>query len=87
MNETENVTKTLSPRTSALGNYQLVSTLDNAKFFIMIPNDMSFPSSITMGGTPYVMDMTETERDGEPYYLLTSGATYNTGAEINIKLS
>ena len=87
MNETENVTKKLSPRTSALGNYQLESTLDNAKFFIMIPHDMSFPSSITMGGTPYVMDMTETEKDGEAYYLLTSGATYNTGAEINIKLS
>lgn len=87
MNETENVTKTLSPRTSALGNYQLVSTLDNAKFFIMIPNDMSFPSNITMGGTPYVMDMTETERDGERYYMLTSGATYNAGAEININLS
>ena len=87
MNDTENVTKTLSPRTSALGNYQLVSTLDNAKFFIMIPSDMSFPSSITMGGTPYVMDMTETEKDGESYYLLTSGATYNAGAEININLS
>lgn len=87
MNDTENVTKTLSPRTSALGNYQLESTLDNAKFFIMIPNDMSFPSSITMGGTPYVMDMTETEKDGERYYLLTSGATYNAGAEININLS
>ena len=87
MNETENVTKTLSPRTSALGNYQLVSTLDNAKFFIMIPHDMSFPSSITMGGTPYVMDMTETEKNGEAYYLLTSGATYNAGAEININLS
>ena len=87
MNDTENVTKTLSPRTSALGNYQLESTLDNAKFFIMIPHDMSFPSSITMGGTPYVMDMTETEKNGEPYYLLTSGATYNAGAEININLS
>ena len=87
MNETENVTKTLSPRTSALGNYQLVSTLDNAKFFIMIPHDMSFPSSITMGGTPYVMDMSEIEKNGEPYYLLTSGATYNAGAEININLS
>ena len=87
MNETENVTKTLSPRTSALGNYQLVSTLDNAKFFIMIPHDMSFPSSITMGGTPYVMDLTETEKDGERYYMLTSGATYNAGAEININLS
>ena len=87
MNDTENVTKTLSPRTSALGNYQLTSTLDNAKFFIMIPSDMSFPSSITMGGTPYVMDMTETEKDGERYYMLTSGATYNTGAEININLS
>ena len=87
MNETENITKTLSPRTSALGNYQLVSTLDNAKFFIMIPSDMSFPQSITMGGTPYVMDMTETEKNGEAYYLLTSGATYNAGAEININLS
>ena len=87
MNETENLTKTLSPRTSALGNYQLESTIDNAKFFIMIPNDMSFPSSITMGGTPYVMDMTETEKDGESYYMLTSGATYNAGAEININLS
>ena len=87
MNDTENVTKTLSPRTSALGNYQLESTIDNAKFFIMIPHDMSFPSSITMGGTPYVMDMTETEKNGEPYYLLTSGATYNAGAEININLS
>ena len=87
MNDTENVTKTLSPRTSALGNYQLVSTLDNAKFFIMIPNDMSFPSSITMGGTPYVMDMSEVEKNGERYYMLTSGATYNAGAEININLS
>lgn len=87
MNDTENVTKTLSPRTSAFGNYQLESTLDNAKFFIMIPHDMSFPSSITMGGTPYVMDMTETEKNGERYYLLTSGATYNAGAEININLS
>ena len=86
-NETENVTKTLSPRTSALGNYQLTSTLDNAKFFIMIPHDMSFPSSITMGGTPYVMDMMETEKNGEAYYMLTSGATYNAGAEININLS
>ena len=87
MNDTENVTKTLSPRTSAFGNYQLESTIDNAKFFIMIPSDMSFPSSITMGGTPYVMDMTETEKDGEAYYLLTSGATYNAGTEININLS
>ena len=87
MNDTENVTKTLSPRTSALGNYQLVSTLDNAKFFIMIPHDMSFPSSITMGGTPYVMDMSEVEKDGERYYMLKSGATYNAGAEININLS
>ena len=87
MNDTENVTKTLSPRTSALGNYQLVSTLDNAKFFIMIPHDMSFPSSITMGGTPYVMDMSEVEKNGERYYMLKSGATYNAGAEININLS
>ena len=87
MNDTENVTKTLSPRTSALGNYQLESTIDNAKFFIMIPHDMSFPSSITMGGTPYVMDMSEVEKDGERYYMLKSGATYNAGAEININLS
>ena len=87
MNETENVTKTLSPRTSALGNYQLVSTLDNAKFFIMIPNDMSFPSSITMGGTPYVMDMTETEKDGERYYMLLQMSTDNRLLRLSLFLS
>ena len=78
----------LSARTSATGrNYQATASANNQKYFILIPNDISVPGTATMGGAPYVFNQSTQTISGVQYTVLTSGATYNTGAQVDIILA
>lgn len=80
-------THKLSPRTSAAGKYSATAQADGVKYFILVPTGVYVPTNFTMGGAPYVMTNGQLSVGGVSYTMLTSGATYNTGAEININLS
>ena len=78
----------LSARTSATGrNYSATASANNQKYFILIPNDISVPGTATMGGAPYVFNQSTQTISGVQYTVLTSGATYNTGATVDITLA
>ena len=78
----------LSARTSATGrNYSATASANNQKYFILIPNDISVPGTATMGGAPYVFNQSSQTISGVQYTVLTSGATYNTGATVDITLA
>lgn len=78
----------LSARTSATGsNYKGTATADNQKYFILIPSDISVPTNYTMGGAPYVFSISTQTINNISYTVLTSGATYNIGASVDIILS
>lgn len=78
----------LSARTSATGrNYSATASANNQKYFILIPNDISVPGTATMGGAPYVFNRSTQTISGVQYTVLTSGATYNTGATVDITLA
>lgn len=78
----------LSARTSAIGrNYSATASANNQKYFILIPNDISVPGTATMGGAPYVFNQSTQTISGVQYTVLTSGATYNTGAIVDITLA
>lgn len=78
----------LSARTSAAGrNYSATASANNQKYFILIPNDISVPGTATMGGAPYVFNQSTQTISGVQYTVLTSGATYNTGATVDITLA
>lgn len=78
----------LSARTSATGrNYSATATADNQKYFILIPNDISVPGTATMGGAPYVFNSSSQTISGVQYTVLTSEATYNIGAVVDITLA
>lgn len=74
----------LSARTSAAGTYKSVSTKNSQHYYILVPPDISALSDFTMGGAPYVMNNHKETLDGIEYTVYVSGATYNSGAEVNI---
>ena len=79
----------LSVRTSAAGTYSKTAAADGVNFFILVPATFTKLTSFTMGGAPFVME-TSTITAGkfnQSYIQYKSGATYNTGATINIKAS
>lgn len=79
----------LSARTSAGGTYTATATKDKVKFYLLVPSDVSRPSSFTMGGAP--VDMVKPSApvtiDGISYYVFYTNATYNTGGKVEIKAS
>lgn len=83
------ISNKLSARTSALGNYpKCTATANNQHFYIIVPPDISAISQFTMGGAPYVMNMTNRTIGGiSNYKVYESGAVYNTGAEVTVTAS
>lgn len=79
----------LSVRTSAVGTYTKTATKDGVNFFILVPSTFSELTSFTMGGAPFVMETSiiTTGEFNQNYKQYKSGATYNTGANVNIKAS
>lgn len=79
----------LSVRTTAAGTYTKTAAADGVNFFILVPATFAKLTSFTMGGAPFVME-TSTITAGkfnQSYTQYKSGATYNTGATVNIKAS
>lgn len=79
----------LSVRTTAAGTYGKTAAADGVNFFILVPATFAKLTSFTMGGAPFVME-TSTITAGkfnQSYTQYKSGATYNTGATVNIKAS
>lgn len=79
----------LSVRTIAAGTYSKTAAADGVNFFILVPATFAKLTSFTMGGAPFVME-TSTITAGkfnQSYTQYKSGATYNTGATVNIKAS
>lgn len=75
-----------SARTSARGYaYTKTATADGLYFFLLIPSDVTKPTTFTMGGAPFAMEAGTTETiNGISYTVYRSSEVYNTGAEVNV---
>lgn len=78
-----------SARTSAVSSttYDATASSNGVRFYLLVPNDVTRPSSFTMGGAPVDMIIpTTTEKlDNIDYYVFYTNATYNSGASVKIK--
>lgn len=75
-----------SARTSARGyTYTKTATADGQYFFLLVPSDVTKPTTFTMGGAPFAMEAGTTETiNGISYTVYRSSEVYNTGAEVNV---
>lgn len=75
-----------SARTSAKGyNYTKTATANGQYFFLLVPSDVTIPTTFTMGGAPFAMEPSSTETiNGISYTVYRSSEVYNTGAEVNV---
>ena len=76
----------VSATTTASREYSGTCTANNSKFYVLIPNDITVPSTFTMGGAPFVMDKSNATIDGVSYTILESGGTYNNTGKVNVKM-
>lgn len=69
---------------SAKGTYNDVSTADNVYYYIIVPSDVSCPSTFTMNATPFVMNKSSLIKNNITYTVLKSGSVFGIGGEVNI---
>ena len=74
----------LSARLSANGTYTGTASANGVHYIILVPSDINALNSFTMNATPFVMNKSEKVINNITYKVYTSGATYNTGAEVKI---
>lgn len=78
-----------SARSSAVSTstYDATAADNGVRFYLLVPSDVTRPSSFTMGGAPVDMVIpTTTEKlDNIDYYVFYTNATYNSGATVKIK--
>ena len=78
-----------SARTTAVSNttYDATASADNVRFYLLVPSDVTRPTSFTMGGAPVdmVIPSSTTTIDGIAYYVFYTNATYNSGGDVQIK--
>lgn len=79
--------KKASARTTAISNttYDATASANGVRFYLLVPNDVTRPSSFTMGGAPVDMTYTDVTLDGIVYRAYYTVATYNVGGEVKIK--
>lgn len=84
-----NSSNKLTARTSAAGTYTLTANKDDVRFYLLVPSDVTRPTSFTMGGAPVDMVKPSTPEtiNGISYYVLYTNAMYKTGAKVEIKAS
>lgn len=73
--------------TTAVGKtYSATAKADNVYFFLLVPTEVSQPSSFYMGGSPFTMNPAYTKRIGVvEFKIYQSGAVYDTGASVNVE--
>lgn len=77
----------LTARTSASGTYTKSATANGQHFYILAPSDVLALSNFTMGGAPFAMTSTTQTINGISYNVYESGATYNSGTQVNVTAS
>jgi hypothetical protein len=65
--------------------YDATATANGVRFYLLVPNDVTKPTSFTMGGAPVDMASSTTTLDGISYNVFYTNATYNSGASVQIK--
>lgn len=75
----------LSPRLSASGTYAKTSAKDDVNFIILAPKTLPKLNNFTMGGAPFVMEISSVTINGKDYYMYKSGAIYMTGTTLNVQ--
>lgn len=75
----------LSPRLSASGTYAKTSAKDDVSFIILAPKTLPKLTNFTMGGAPFVMEISSVTINGKDYYMYKSGAIYMNGATLNVQ--
>ena len=75
----------LSPRLSASGTYAKTSAKDDVNFIILAPKTLPKLNNFTMGGAPFVMEISSVTINGKDYYMYKSGAIYMNGATLNVQ--
>lgn len=78
-----------SARTSAVSNitYDATASSNGERFYLLVPSDVTRPTSFSMGGAPVdmVIPSSTTTIDGIAYYVFYTNATYNSGGNVQIK--
>jgi hypothetical protein len=78
-----------SARTSAVSNttYDATASSNGERFYLLVPSDVTSPTSFSMGGAPVdmVIPSSTTTIDGIAYYVFYTNATYNSGGNVQIK--
>lgn len=75
----------LSPRLFASGTYAKTSAKDDVNFIILAPKTLPKLNNFTMGGAPFVMEISSVTINGKDYYMYKSGAIYMNGATLNVQ--
>jgi hypothetical protein len=75
----------LSPRLSASGTYAKTSAKDDVNFIILAPKTLPKLTNFTMGGAPFVMEISSVTINGKDYYMYKSGAVYMNGTTLNVQ--
>lgn len=75
----------LSPRLSASGTYAKTSAKDDVNFIILAPKTLPKLNNFTMGGVPFVMEISSVTINGKDYYMYKSGAIYMNGTTLNVQ--
>ena len=75
----------LSPRLSASGTYAKTSAKDDVNFIILAPKTLPKLNNFTMGGAPFVMEISSVTINGKDYYMYKSGAIYMNGVTLNVQ--
>ena len=72
--------------TAAGRTYSATAKEDNVYFFLLVPTEVSQPSSFYMGGAPFTMNPAYTKRIGiVEFKIYQSGAVYDNGASVNVE--
>lgn len=78
-----------SARTTAVSSitYNATASSNGVRFYLLVPSDVTRPTSFTMGGAPVdmVIPTATTKLDNIDYYVFYTNATYNTDATVKIK--
>ena len=75
-----------SARVSAKGyTYTKKATADGQYFFLLVPSDVTKPTTFTMGGAPFAMEPSSAETiNGISYTVYRSSNVYNNGTELSV---
>lgn len=77
----------MSATTSAANKtYSARANADNVSFYLLVPTDVTQPTSFSMGGAPFAMKDTQTKTiGGVQFKIYQSGEPYDTGTTVSIE--